>query len=160
MPDTDSPAKPESAESPITSKPVELSDSEYHDLADVWLENCLIRFEDLQDQGEDIDVEFSVRTPALHNSIHILTHTQSGVMTIRTEEKGTYVLNKQPPNKQIWLSSPISGPKRYDWYIIGDGQNDKEGTAAGRWTYARDQSTLDQVIFEELGVDLDLPNQG
>ena len=29
--------------------------------------------------------------------------------------KGTYVLNKQPPNKQIWLSSPVSGPKRYDW---------------------------------------------
>ena len=27
---------------------------------------------------------------------------------------GTYVINKQTPNKQIWLSSPISGPKRYD----------------------------------------------
>uniref|UniRef100_A0A183BJ70 ferroxidase n=1 Tax=Globodera pallida TaxID=36090 RepID=A0A183BJ70_GLOPA len=27
---------------------------------------------------------------------------------------GTYVINKQNPNKQIWLSSPISGPKRYD----------------------------------------------
>lgn len=26
---------------------------------------------------------------------------------------GTYVINKQPPNKQIWLSSPVSGPDRY-----------------------------------------------
>ena len=26
---------------------------------------------------------------------------------------GVYVINKQTPNKQIWLSSPISGPQRY-----------------------------------------------
>ena len=46
---------------------------------------------------------------------------------------GTYVINKQPPNKQIWLSSPQSGPKRYDWVILGDGQENKEGTATGDW---------------------------
>ena len=28
---------------------------------------------------------------------------------------GTYVINKQSPNRQIWLSSPVSGPKRYDF---------------------------------------------
>lgn len=81
-------------------------------------------------------------------------------MTIRVPEKGTYVLNKQPPNKQIWLSSPISGPKRYDWCISGDGQSDKEDTAAGRWVYARDQSTLDELILEEIGVDLQEPIDG
>ncbi|KHN83469.1 Frataxin, mitochondrial [Toxocara canis] len=27
--------------------------------------------------------------------------------------KGIYVINKQTPNRQIWLSSPLSGPKRY-----------------------------------------------
>lgn len=85
---------------------------------------------------------------------------QSGVMTIRVPEKGTYVLNKQPPNKQIWLSSPISGPKRYDWCIVGDGQHDKEGTAQGRWVYARDGSTLDGLILEELEVDLLEPLDG
>ena len=26
----------------------------------------------------------------------------------------TYVLNKQAPNKQIWWSSPISGPHRFE----------------------------------------------
>lgn len=26
---------------------------------------------------------------------------------------GTYVINKQPPNHQIWVSSPISGPARF-----------------------------------------------
>jgi frataxin len=75
-------------------------------------------------------------------------------MTIAVAGKGTYVLNKQPPNKQIWLSSPISGPKRYDWCVIGDGQGDKEGTASGHWIYARDGSTLDEVLREEVGVDL------
>jgi hypothetical protein len=32
---------------------------------------------------------------------------------------GTYVLNKQPPNRPdlALLSSPIAGPKRYDWVI-------------------------------------------
>lgn len=25
---------------------------------------------------------------------------------------GTYVINKQTPNRQLWLSSPVSGPKR------------------------------------------------
>ena len=25
------------------------------------------------------------------------------------------MINKQTPNRQIWLSSPVSGPKRYDW---------------------------------------------
>lgn len=81
-------------------------------------------------------------------------------MTIRVPEKGTYVINKQPPNKQIWLSSPISGPKRYDWCTVGDGQADKEGTGAVRWTYLRDGSSLNQLILEELGMDLDTPVDG
>lgn len=31
---------------------------------------------------------------------------QSGVMNLRCGVHGTWVINKQPPNKQIWLSSP------------------------------------------------------
>lgn len=33
---------------------------------------------------------------------------QSGVLNLIIKEGMTYVLNKQPPNKQIWLSSPVS----------------------------------------------------
>ena len=34
---------------------------------------------------------------------------QAGVLTLKLpSSKGTYVINKQPPNKQIWLSSPTS----------------------------------------------------
>ena len=34
-------------------------------------------------------------------------HSQNGVVTLKLGEHGTYVLNKQPPNRQIWLSSPV-----------------------------------------------------
>ena len=33
---------------------------------------------------------------------------------------GTFVINKQTPNKQIWLSSPFSGPKRYAYDAAAD----------------------------------------
>jgi frataxin len=36
-----------------------------------------------------------------------LVPTQNGVVTLRLGVHGTYVLNKQPPNRQIWLSSPV-----------------------------------------------------
>lgn len=29
-----------------------------------------------------------------------------GVLNLRLAGHGTYVINKQPPNKQIWFSSP------------------------------------------------------
>jgi len=67
---------------------------------------------------------------------------------------GTYVLNKQPPNKQIWLSSPISGPKRFDWVIVGDSQHAKEGTetSGGKWIYLRDGTALSDLLKKEIGV--------
>ena len=38
-----------------------------------------------------------------------------GVLTISLGRgRGTYVLNKQAPNRQIWWSSPISGPHRFE----------------------------------------------
>lgn len=38
-----------------------------------------------------------------------------GVLTVRIDPQTVYVLNKQPPNQQIWLSSPFSGPRRFEW---------------------------------------------
>lgn len=34
-------------------------------------------------------------------------HLQQGVLTLKLGEQGTYVINKQGPNQQIWLSSPV-----------------------------------------------------
>jgi frataxin len=92
---------------------------------------------------------------ALFKSIEAkLIFGQSGVATIDVHGKGTYVINKQPPNKQIWLSSPVSGPKRYDWVVTGESMNQKEGAGENNWVYLRDQSTLDELLLKELGVDV------
>lgn len=79
---------------------------------------------------------------------------QAGVMTIEISDKGSYVLNKQPPNKQIWLSSPISGPKRYDWVVTGESMHQKEGSGSGGWIYLRDGSSLTELLRKEVGIDL------
>src|SRR2546421_5721184 len=82
---------------------------------------------------------------------------QAGVLTLSTKQ-GDYVLNKQPPNKQIWISSPISGPKRYDWVISGDHHHEKEGTeqGVGEWIYLRDGSRLSDLLKRE--IDLEMEN--
>ncbi|KAI1488747.1 mitochondrial chaperone Frataxin [Biscogniauxia mediterranea] len=136
-------AKPLSPEALKTARAVDLSDAEYHELADDYLETLLGKYEAMQDERGDIDVEYS-----------------SGVMHIKIPSVGEYVLNKQPPNKQIWLSSPKSGPKRYDYVVISEGQDQKQDTATASWIYLRDGSSLNQILYEETGVDMDTPPVG
>ncbi|KAG0225819.1 Mitochondrial chaperone Frataxin [Actinomortierella wolfii] len=113
----------------------ELSDGEYHNVANQTMDAMVEYFEDLGDTIDfpGFDVEY-----------------QSGVMTLKLGEKGTYVVNKQPPNKQLWLSSPTSGPKRYDY--------DAEHKV---WFYTRDHhslhSLLNREISEALGVEVHVP---
>ncbi len=104
--------------------PVQLSRNVYHRVADETMQSILDRLErwieDADLQGSD--VEYS-----------------SGVLTLKTGERGTFVLNKQPPNQQIWLSSPISGPSRYDY--CGDGHG---------WVSLRTGRHLEDILGEEL----------
>lgn len=48
------------------------------------------------------------------------------------------MLNKQPPNMQIWTSSPIAGPRRY------------EQAAGGIWKCIREKSDLNSDLEIEL----------
>ena len=66
----------------------------------------------------------------------------SGVLNVvfPAEIAGTYVINKQTPNRQIWLSSPVSGPYRFDL-------NDA-GTA---WVYRHTGETLHSLLDREIG---------
>lgn len=57
---------------------------------------------------------------------------------------GTYVINRQSPNRQIWLSSPTSGPKRYDFV-----PTNKTATE-GYWIYKHDGITLHELLQEEI----------
>ncbi|EDO17843.1 hypothetical protein Kpol_1043p33 [Vanderwaltozyma polyspora DSM 70294] len=102
----------------VTQLPIE----KYHTLADTALD-------DLTDRLEEISEKFPEQIPDVELS--------QGVLTLVIPEFGTYVINKQPPNKQIWLASPISGPNRYDYY-------------QGEWVSLRDNTKLLDVLRDEL----------
>lgn len=107
-----------------TYKQSEVTMQEYHELSDMTMEALLDSLEALVDQHYDLPYEVEYN---------------SGVLTLALGDNGTYVINKQPPNKQIWLSSPRSGPKRYD---LDAEQNE--------WFYNRDNTTLRSLLEEEL----------
>ncbi|PSR80061.1 hypothetical protein BD289DRAFT_374671 [Coniella lustricola] len=140
LPDSDNPAPPIIEEDTVKPVLTELSDQEYHDLADEFLLAIQDRLEEVAEKNDQVDVEYA-----------------AGVLNVTFPEIGTYVINKQPPNKQIWLSSPISGPKRYDYVVYGEGQAHKEDTAVGDWVYLRDGSTIKSLFLDELNVNLTLP---
>ena len=73
---------------------------------------------------------------------------------------GTYIINKQPPNKQIWLSSPISGPKRFDYREVDYVDQHGAQLHGGKWVSARDQSTLTEVLNKELAMEMVLHGEG
>ncbi|SCU89707.1 LAFA_0E20230g1_1 [Lachancea sp. 'fantastica'] len=106
----------------VPAEVLSLSMDVYHTRSDLFLES-------LQDQLEILSDDH----PQLMPDIEL---TQ-GVMTVVVPSVGTYVLNKQPPNKQIWLSSPVSGPNRFDLF-------------RDRWVSLRDGQDLLQVLNQEL----------
>ncbi|SCU88682.1 LADA_0E11518g1_1 [Lachancea dasiensis] len=106
----------------IPQEVLNLSSDEYHTRSDQFLET-------LQDQLEQVSDSY----PQLIPDVEL---TQ-GVMTLTVATVGTYVLNKQPPNKQIWLSSPVSGPNRFDLY-------------RHRWVSLRNGQDLLQLLNQEL----------
>merc|ERR1711862_91244 len=61
-----------------------------------------------------------------------------GVLAISLPPNGTWVLNKQTPNEQIWWSSPISGPRRYEYV-----------EELGRWVYSRVIDDTNTVQYNE-----------
>lgn len=65
---------------------------------------------------------------------------QNGVLTVTFGQPyGTYVINRQTPNKQIWLSSPLTGPKRYDFI-------DEEKC----WIYKHDGRSIHELLQTEI----------
>ncbi|PNH09606.1 Frataxin, mitochondrial [Tetrabaena socialis] len=60
-----------------------------------------------------------------------------GVLNVKLGKLGTFVINKQTPNRQIWLSSPVSGPFRFDY-------------SDGRWLYSRDGRDLVRLLQAEI----------
>ena len=101
---------------------VKLPMETYHEISDEFMENLLEQLESISDYHPEAinDVELS-----------------QGVMNLEIPGVGIYVINKQPPNKQIWLASPVSGPNRFDYY-----QN--------QWISLRDGTKLLDILNKEL----------
>ena len=63
---------------------------------------------------------------------------QDGILTIELDSGGQYVINKHAPNRQIWMSSPVSGASHFD----SDGH--------GGWVGTRGAGTLAAMLSAEL----------
>ncbi|KAJ5880321.1 Frataxin [Penicillium subrubescens] len=146
QPDSENPQPSNPQSTPVAgsgahvTEPSPLTPEEYHEYSEHYFNVLLGELEKAQEEGSDVEAEYS-----------------AGVLNITVPAIGTYVLNKQPPNKQIWLSSPISGPKRYDWIVEGDSMYEKQDSRPfvhGQWIYLRDGSNLTELLNTELTLQL------
>ncbi|RNF10149.1 frataxin-like, mitochondrial precursor [Trypanosoma rangeli] len=82
-----------------------------------------------------------------------------GVLSIETGAHGTFVLNKQAPNVQLWLSSPLSGPHHYDM-VLSEGDRKVEKVHDVQWLADSDghslKEKLERELTETLGVEVKL----
>mmetsp|Transcript_20713 Transcript_20713/g.30647 ORF Transcript_20713/g.30647 Transcript_20713/m.30647 type:complete len:172 (-) Transcript_20713:17-532(-) len=100
------------------------SESDFHNSSDEFLEHVGDRVERSLEDGFDDDFEVNL---------------SQGVLTISIGDIGTWVINKQTPNKQIWWSSPFSGPKRFEW-----------NASLKMWSNTRDGASLAELIEKEM----------
>ncbi|KZV52180.1 frataxin, mitochondrial [Dorcoceras hygrometricum] len=85
--------------------PSAMHEDEYHKLANSTIHDLLEKLEEYGDSVEidGYDVDYG-----------------NEVLTLKLGSLGTYVINKQTPNRQIWMSSPVSSlspvflPKSYN----------------------------------------------
>ncbi|CAL8098799.1 unnamed protein product [Orchesella dallaii] len=114
---------PASANKTEQLEPTNLSKNEYEEIAEDTLESLTGYFDEIIERSTLAEADVSYG---------------SGVLTIKLgPPHGTYVINKQTPNKQIWLSSPSSGPKRYDFINK-------------TWIYRHDGMSLYQLLNSEI----------
>ena len=92
---------------------VDLTEAEFDARAEDTLEQLSEDLEALEPTaGDEFEIDYAM-----------------GVLTLVLNESQTYVLNKQRPNRQIWLSSPTSGPRRFNpgvgdtWIDVRTGEN-------------------------------------
>lgn len=66
------------------------------------------------------------------------TNFSAGVLSISFNKKKNYVLNIQRPNLQVWLSSPISGPQRFEFDL-----------EKNKWVNIRNNKCILDILNEE-----------
>ena len=96
-----------------------MGDSDFENLADQILARLELQ---LADQLEDADVEL-----------------RGGILTIELADGRQYVINKHAPNRQIWLSSPVSGATHF-----------AHDAGSGAWRSTRGDAILHDLLAAEL----------
>eukprot|EP00941_MAST-03F_sp_MAST-3F-sp1_P004184 g4184.t1 len=86
---------------------------------------------------EDISDALEPLEEAIGDTVEVDIEIADGVLTINLAQYGIWVLNLQGPNEQIWWSSPLSGPRRYEY-------------KGGKWTGTRDGNELLSLLISEL----------
>jgi frataxin len=66
-----------------------------------------------------------------------------GILTLELESGGTYQINKHAANREIWLSSPVSGAWHFAW---------SEGD--GAWRATKGGERLEDLLARDLSQSL------
>ncbi|WP_238318393.1 iron donor protein CyaY [Thalassospira australica] len=104
------------------NKTVALEETRFHQIADETIETLSDVIDDVL--GDDLEVDL-----------------QSGILTIELDSGEQFIINKHGPNRQVWLSSPVSGASHYDF----DEDNET-------WTSTRGSTTLNDQLSADLAV--------
>jgi frataxin len=95
-----------------------MDESAFENLA----EQTLARLEAGIEDQLDVDVEY-----------------RGGILTVELDDGRQYVINKHTPNRQIWLSSPVSGAAHFDY-----------DQASQSWKSTRGGAILHDLLAREL----------
>lgn len=71
-------------------------------------------------------------------TFNFILNENDGVLTYSVPKVGVYVFNKQPANKQVWSSSPFTGPKRF--YVAKD----------SKWYDTKGDTELKEYVNQEM----------
>lgn len=97
-----------------------VEESTFHAAADAVLQALAQAIDDALGDRLDVDV-------------------QGGILTVEFDDGRQFVVNKHAPNREIWLSSPLSGA----WHFACD--------PAGTWPATRDPAVrLRRLLASEL----------
>ena len=99
-----------------------LSENAFESIASDILQNLADQLDDTI--GEESDVELN-----------------AGILTVETPDGSQFIINKHGPNRQIWVSSPVSGASHYD--------SNEDGSV---WTASRDGADLLTVLAHDLSL--------
>jgi frataxin len=113
---------------------MDLDESGFETLADTVLESLYDQLDEAVGDVADVDLE-------------------EGILKVSLDAGGEFIINKHAPNRQIWVSSPVSGALHFD-----------RGPSGVGWIGTRGQEDLYEVLSNDIsakaGVEVTLEPEG